>query len=98
MIAELAQSNPRPAVVSGDARILRNPAERQVLRDTNLTFFLFAEAWQNLPWAERAWKTVRIWPLIVEAAHAKRPSVFRVPIAALKVEFLSPTADLGRRR
>ena len=41
-LKEIVTWDPVPVVVSGDGRILQNPAELQVLRGLPLTFFLFA--------------------------------------------------------
>lgn len=94
-LAEIATWDPVPVVVSGDGRILRNPSELQVLRQLPLTFFLFVSSWYKLKWEEFAWKAVKVWPEIVASASPRRPSVYRVPISASKVEFISLTGDLG---
>ncbi|MBX9738211.1 MAG: hypothetical protein K2X32_14925 [Phycisphaerales bacterium] len=94
----IARRDPVPVVVSGDGRILRNPAELQVLRGLPITFFLFAEGWLHLKWREHAWKAVKIWPEVVSAANPPYPTVFRVPVTANKVEFVAHTRDLGSRR
>lgn len=85
-----------PAVVSGDGRILKNPAELQVLRGLPLTFFHFAPGWMALKWQDFAWKAVKAWPLIVDNASPKRPSIFRVPISTNKIEFVCFTSDLKK--
>jgi len=94
----VARWDPVPAVISGDGRILRNPAELQVLRSLPLTFFLFADGWAGMPWRDRAWKAIKVWPEIVAAASPRRPSIFRVPVSAAKVELECLTTDLGQRR
>ena len=94
----IAERDPVPVVVSGDGRILRNPAELQVLRGLPITFFLFVGAWLNLKWPEFAWKAIKIWPEVVAAASPRRPSVFRIPVSASKVELESLTSELGVHR
>jgi len=84
-------------VVSGDGRILKNPAALQVLKDLTITFFLFAGSWFSLKWPEFAWKAVKVWPEVIAAASPPRPSVYRIPVSATKVEFVSYTDDLGGR-
>lgn len=94
----IATWDPVPVVVSGDGRILRNPAELQVLRGLSMTVFLFAGGWFDLKWSEFAWKAIKVWPEIVSAAATARPSIYRVPVSATKVEFQSLTKDLGGGR
>lgn len=94
----VARWDPVPAVISGDGRILRNPAELQVLRSLPLTFFLFADGWAGMPWRDRAWKAIKVWPEVVAAASPRRPSIFRIPVSAAKVELECLTSDLGQRR
>jgi hypothetical protein len=94
-LTAIAVWEPRPVVVSGDGRILRNPAELQVLKGLPLTFFLYAEGWSQLPWSDRAWKAVKVWPAVVAAASPRQPTVFKIPVSANKVELYSLTSALG---
>jgi hypothetical protein len=94
----VASWSPVPVIVSGDGRILRNPAELQVLRGLPLTFFLFAGSWFDLKWSEFAWKAIKVWPEVVASAAPRRPSIFRIPVSATKVEFESLTSELGSGR
>lgn len=93
-LAAVAQWDPVPVVLSGDGRILKNPTEAQLLAGLPLTFFHFAEAWCNLPWDQRAWKTIKVWPEIVKEATPREPTIFRVPVSATKVERLFLTSQL----
>ncbi|MCC6971462.1 MAG: hypothetical protein IT434_14705 [Phycisphaerales bacterium] len=97
-LREISKWSPIPAVISGDGRILKNPAELQVLRDSPLSFFLFAASWSDLPWSERAWKTVKVWPHIVLASTPRKPSIFEIPVSASKVELVCTTSELGRQK
>jgi PIN like domain len=97
-LEDLASRSPVPVVISGDGRILRNPAELQVLRSLPLTFFLFAPSWCTIPWHERAWKTIKVWPQVVKNASPTKPSIFSIPISATKVEFMAYTNEAGRIR
>lgn len=91
----VAQRTEDWAVVSGDGRILRNAAERAVLAESGLTFFLLKSGWLNLPIHDQACKLLKIWPKMTEAAtEAREPSVFEIPISAPKVEFIAFTARL----
>jgi hypothetical protein len=94
----IARWDPVPVIVSGDGRILRNPAELQVLRGLPLTFFLFVDAWLHMPWRDHAWKAIKVCPEIVSNATPVRPSVYRIPVSANKVEFEASTRDLGAGR
>jgi hypothetical protein len=96
-MAAIAEYPSIPVVISGDGRILKNPAERQVLQGLPLTFFFLASGWPNLKWAEYAWKAIKIWPQVIQAASPPRPTVYQIPISAQKVEFVSQTASLGGR-
>src|SRR5262249_22960455 len=83
-------------VVSGDGRILRNAAERQVLREANLTFFCMGRPWQHMPIPEYAWKFVRVWPGIVQHAKAcaSARAIFEVSGGrGLKIRRVSKTKD-----
>jgi hypothetical protein len=95
-LEQVAQWAPVPVVVSGDSRILRNPAQAQVLSNLPLTIFFFAESWPRLPWREWAWKGVKIWPQILDNSSPRSPSIFRIPISANKVELYSETRDLSK--
>jgi hypothetical protein len=56
-------------ILSGDGRILTKPAERQVLREVDLTFFCMANAWNHMPIHEYAWKFIKVWPDVVANAR-----------------------------
>jgi hypothetical protein len=96
-LPSVAGWDPVPVVLSGDGRILRNPAELQVLRGLPITFFLFAGGWSDLAWPEFAWKAVKVWPEVVAAASPRRPSIFRIPVSTTKVELECLTSELGTR-
>ncbi len=73
-------------VVSGDARILKNRVERQVLKECKLGFVYLAPGWTKLQWEEYAWKIVKVWPDIVKnVEQTPYPSVFEVSMG-LKVQ------------
>ncbi|MBN2020637.1 MAG: hypothetical protein JW749_10490 [Sedimentisphaerales bacterium] len=76
----------RTVVVSGDARILRNQVQRQVLKECKIAFVYLAPGWTKLPWEEYAWRIVKVWPDIVKnVEQAPYPSVFEVSLG-LKVQ------------
>jgi hypothetical protein len=85
-IPAIAAWNPKPVVVCGDGRILKNRVERQVLKEAGLTFICLASGWTNLPWPTFAWKIIKVWPAIVVCGTAIKPTVFEVSPNTLKVE------------
>ncbi|GAC1346171.1 MAG: hypothetical protein NVSMB14_09280 [Isosphaeraceae bacterium] len=68
-MAELGKDEPKPIVISGDAAILRNKAEKAVLREADLTFFCLERGWTQRPFDEQAWMFLKVWPLIVSGAN-----------------------------
>lgn len=96
-LSAIAGWSPVPAVVSGDGRMLRNPAELQVLAALPLTFFLFANAWNDLKWHDRAWKSVKVWQHLIDVAQTSRPSIFKIPVSATRVDFQCYTNELQGR-
>jgi hypothetical protein len=67
--------------VCGDGRILKNAAERKVLKECNLMFVHLASGWTCLPWEEIAWKFIKAWPSIVkEVCQANHPMLFEVSV------------------
>ena len=67
-------------VVSSDARILRNPQNREAWRQSRLTGFFFKKGWANFRMWEQTWRAVRWWPEITKQAERVQPGVgFWVP-------------------
>lgn len=86
---------PKPIVVGGDGRILRNKVERQALRDADLSFVYLAPGWTNLRWQDMAWKLVRIWPDVVKnVERSRQATVFEIKTTSLKVELRGTTRNL----
>jgi hypothetical protein len=56
---------PKPVIVGGDGRILRNKAELRVLRETGCIYVYLSPGWTNTPIHEYAWKMLKYWPEIV---------------------------------
>jgi hypothetical protein len=99
MRALATDGEPRWVVLCGDGRILTRPAERQALQEVNLTFFCMARGWINIPLAEQAWKLLKVWPNITEAARlsdsAGRPTLFEVRGRPLTVRRCGSISDLS---
>ncbi len=92
-IRAVAEWDELPVILSGDGRILRNRAERAVLRSSNLTFVYLAKGWMNTPWNNYAWKIVRAWPGVVrETVRVRRPSIFELAVSSLKLKLIEETA------
>jgi len=80
-LSTVAKWGDKTVVVSGDARILLNKVERQVLKECKLTCVYLARGWTKLPWEESAWRIVKAWPDIVKnVEQAPYPSVFEVSL------------------
>lgn len=91
-IRAVAEWEEPPVVLSGDGRILRNKAERAVLRSSNLTFVYLAKGWLNTPWNDYAWKIVRAWPGVVrDTVRVRRPSIFELTVSSLKLKLIGET-------
>jgi hypothetical protein len=77
-IAALAGEADPWVVLSGDGRILKNKVERAALLSANLKFFCMGKAWMAMRLHEYAWKFIKVWPDIVEAAAHHKAKLFEV--------------------
>ena len=94
-IPRLVASEPRPVVLGGDGRILRNKAERAALRKSGLSFVYLASGWTNIKYEEQAWKIVKVWPAIIRnLTQVRVPTVFEVSVRSLKVERRAATSQV----
>lgn len=92
----VAQWNPKPCVLCYDGRILRNPAEKAVLQECDLTFVYF-KAWADLPFNSQVSKIADVWPgLIKKLNKTSRPTVYEVAKKNLDIRNLGLTAELGK--
>jgi len=95
-IPEVAGWDPKPVVVCGDARILRNKVERSCLADSGLTWVFLGKGWTQLNWPDFAWKIIKCWPQVVrDVERARQPTVFEVSCGTMKVERRGLTATKG---
>lgn len=77
----LRKSNDLWIFVSGDGRIMKNPAERAALRSAGLHGFILAPAYQRTPLHQVASILVWRWPEILQIANLLQPpSMHEVPI------------------
>ena len=85
-LGSIAGWNPKPMVICGDGRILRNKVGRQALKDAAMTFFCLSSGWMHLDWSTFGWKIVKAWPgIVAEANRVIRPTVFEVSAQTLKI-------------
>lgn len=69
------------AFVTGDGRVLRNPAERAALRSAGLHGFVLAPAYQKTPLHQVAATVVWKWPEIESITKlVAAPSMHEIPI------------------
>lgn len=88
-LREVASWDEKPILLCGDGRILKNKAERQVLKECDLMFVYLASGWMRLAWEEMAWKAIKAWPVIVKnVEHVLQPTLFEVSING-KIELKS---------
>lgn len=67
--------------VSGDARVLKNPAERAALRSAGLHGFILAAAYQRTPLNQTAAALVWRWPELLKVTQLlAAPSMHEIPI------------------
>jgi len=95
-ISGLASWDPKPVVVGGDGRILRNKVELAALKRAQLTFVYLSKGWTNLPWGDIAWKIVKVWPTITSSVvRIRKPTVFEVTCGkTMKMQLIAQLDDL----
>ncbi len=91
----LATWNETTIVISGDGRILKNKAEKRVLKECGLMFVCLAPGWTHTVWRDYGWKIIKVWPDIVRnIVDARYPMVFEVMVGSLKVRPIGRISDL----
>jgi hypothetical protein len=77
----LRKSNDEWIFVSGDARVLKNTAERAALRASGLHGFILAPAYQKTPIHQTASILVWRWPEVAQIVKLLQPpSMHEIPI------------------
>ncbi len=80
-INQYSQDSEKPVIVSGDGRILRDRAQRQVLKESSRHFVYLAHAWRNQSWEDLKWKYVKVWPELVRlVGRQKQPTLFELMV------------------
>ena len=59
-------------LISIDRNQLRKPEERAALRAGGAIAFYMAKTFDHLPFMEQAWRLVKFWPAITDAAERTR--------------------------
>lgn len=78
-IPKMGRMHPKPAVISGDGRMLSNKVELATLQESGLTFFCLAPGWTNFAHEQYCWKLIHAFEGIVTAnKKTRRPTVFKV--------------------
>ncbi|MBI1353439.1 MAG: hypothetical protein GC160_03770 [Acidobacteria bacterium] len=86
----LGRWSPKPAVVCGDGRILRNAVERAALLESELTFVCLAPGWMKTRFEDQAWKLLKAWPNVAQnVVGVHRPTRFELSVGNLKLRRLS---------
>jgi hypothetical protein len=77
----LRRSNDEWVFITGDGRVLKNPAERAALRSAGLHGFVLAPAYQKTPINQVASILIWRWPEMVQITRlVQAPSMHEVPI------------------
>lgn len=71
-------ADPTWAVVTMDSKILTRPHEREALRTSGLKYFLLGKGWMRMRFHDQAWRFLKTWPNVVEAALNVRGELFEV--------------------
>lgn len=77
----LRQSGDVWIFITGDGRVMKNPAERAALRSAGLHGFVMAPAYQKTPFNQVAAALIWRWPELVKATELfAPPSMFEIPV------------------
>lgn len=94
-VPRIAAWEPKPVVVLGDGRLLRNPGLKLIAKESQFSYVVMGESFMRTAWTDQAWKLVKVWPDVVKATqHVRRPTIFDVKISSLKVQPRHATSEL----
>jgi hypothetical protein len=66
---------------------MTDPAERRALNESGIkAFFFVGKMWSRMTVHERAWRFLRAWPAVVDAALNHPARLFEVSGPNLKIE------------
>lgn len=95
-INDLAGWPEKPAVITADKRMRRDPVERRALAASQLTLVFFKAGFHNQSMHTQAVKLLSIWPEIVtETLRVREATAFEIAPACRKVELLGRTSRLA---
>lgn len=94
-IPVVATWTPKPVILGGDGRILKNPAQLLAIQAAQTHFVYLVESFVNLPWQEQILKVLKVWGQLCEVLSAARePTVFLIKAKQPKVEAFKKLADI----
>ena len=95
IIGTLANTNPRPALVTGDLKMRRKvQVERKALKGSGLHVVFFRDGFTKLEFWDQTLKVMKAWPAVTAAVSGSRaPTALEVTLHS-KVKGLGPTKDL----
>ena len=80
-ISLLRRSSERWIFITGDGRVLKNPAERAALRSAGLHGFVLAPAYQKTPLHQTAAVLVWKWPELLQVTELlEAPTMNEIPV------------------
>lgn len=83
-IQEVGTWTPKPVILGGDGRILKNPAQQEALCDAGMHFVFLTEGFARLPWDTQVVKVLQVWGEVREkVSMARDPTVFRIKIGPI---------------
>ena len=93
-ILKLGSLSEKPVIVGFDRNMLKNKAEREALREVNLTYVLFNKTW-FVPSEVQNYKLLKIWPEIIQkCGRIREPRILEISIRGPKIMDRGRTADL----
>jgi hypothetical protein len=82
-LESLAKSDDEWFVLSGDVRVTSKPHERLAWKNSGLTVFFLKRGYMAIPFWHQAWKLIRWWPTILNAAKTlSHGSSYTVPLVS----------------
>jgi len=94
----LSQDEADWVALSGDIHIIDTPQEREVLKNSGLTFFAFDDYFANTGKYGQALQLVEMWPEIIKTIKACDSGVFVVRMRNKKIEEVAEGSNSTRRR